>query len=49
MLLLIMVQFERDKKKAKLLYKVIKETRKGEPSEQLELYHVIRKLKKNLF
>jgi tRNA A-37 threonylcarbamoyl transferase component Bud32 len=47
-LLSMMVQLERDEEKARLLHEVIEETRKGEPSERLELCHVIRKLEKNL-
>ena len=47
-LLSMMVQLERDEEKARLLHEVIEETRKEEPSERLELCHVIGKLEKNL-
>jgi Protein kinase domain len=48
MLLSMMVQFESNEEKARLLHEVIDETRKEEPSERVELCHVIVKLEQNL-
>ncbi|KAI9889131.1 MAG: hypothetical protein M1814_005793 [Vezdaea aestivalis] len=48
-LLGMMVQFEVDEKKAELLREVIKETTKKEPSERMELCHVVDELKQNLY
>lgn len=48
-LLSMMVQFESDKKKAELLHQVIHETRKEQPSERVELCHVVVKLEQNLY
>lgn len=48
MLLSMMVQFESDEENARLLHEVIEETRKEEPSERVELCHVIVKLEQNL-
>jgi serine/threonine protein kinase len=47
-LLSMMVQFESDEEKARLLREVAEETRMEEPSERTELCYVVRKLRQNL-
>ena len=48
-LLGMMVQFEGDEKTAELLREVIKKTMKEEPSERMELCHVVDKLEQNIY
>lgn len=48
-LLSMMIQSECDKKEAELLHQIIHETRKGKPSERVEICHVVVTLERNLY